>query len=707
MGMYDQLDGMEEILNDFVVETNELIEQLNDDLLTLENRSDDADQVNRIFRAFHTIKGTCGFLNFTVCGDLAHHSENILNMIRNNELDPNPDIIDSLLDSVDWIKEFVIDVENRTEREYDISSMVNAIEDLIAHAGSFASQENQDQSGSDLQNIPEELISEFVSEATELIELLDNEILTLEIEAGDDDYLNSIFRAFHTLKGNSALMGLEQMSTIAHHSEDVLNLIREKKHVPKNQTVDALLGAVDLMRDTVEGVKEHKIIDLDVSELEHKLMGILGLETKNTMPRPAAKATAKLAKKATVKKSAQKKIDQTIRVDVERLDNLMNLAGELVLEKNRLIQVSQAINRSHSGSKDVGDLDSLNNSLGMVTTEIQESVMKMRMLPISYVFRKFPRLVRDLAKDRNKKVDLQTTGEDTELDRSVIESIGDPFVHLLRNAVDHGVESPEERLIAGKPETGVIALSAYQEGNNIVIEIEDDGAGIDQKAVIQKALDKRLITDEEAGRMTTREINNLIFRPGFSTAKVVTDVSGRGVGMDVVHSNISKLNGTVDIKSEIGKGTTFKVKLPLTLTIQSGMVVSIYDEHYIIPLTNILETIKLEDDILFAIKGNEVIRLRDAVLPIIRLDDLLKVPEKLVNGSVQYVVVVSVAEKQIGLVVSNLIGQEETVVKPLGRAMGKVPFIAGATIRGDGQINLILDVPEIIEERTRLNDMKI
>ena len=701
MGMYDQLTGMEEILDDFAVETNELIEALNEDLLTLENNRDDIDQVNRIFRAFHTIKGTCGFLNFTTCGELSHASENILNRTRNGELEPTPAIIDVLLEAVDWIKEFVIDVENRVEREYDITDLVESIEvvQVKAQADSASDPAGPITSAGLPMELPDELVDEFIAEGEELLEFLDNDLLTLKLDWDDEEYINGIFRAFHTMKGNSGLMGLADMNTIAHGSENVLGAIREKSLKPNADIVDALLQAVDFVRMVLDEVKERNVTSHNILELDNRLRRILGREEKQAAVKKDRSKLKTIQKETTAKREAKptKRIDQTIRVDVKRLDNMMNLAGELVLEKNRLVQVTQDMNRIASGAKEMSDLDSLNNSLGMVTTEIQESVMKMRMLPISHVFRKFPRLIRDLSREKNKQIELELSGEETELDRSVIESIGDPFVHLLRNAVDHGIEEPDRRARMGKPRTGTISLSAYQEGNNIVIEIEDDGAGIDPQRVAAKALEKNVISDEDALRMTDRELINLIFKPGFSTAKVVTDVSGRGVGMDVVHSNISKLNGTVDIKSNIGKGTTFTVKLPLTLTIQSGMVVKVWHEQYIIPLTNIMETIKLDDDILFAIKGHQVIRLRGAVLPIVRLDDLLHVSTE-EKASAEYVVVVSVAEKQMGLVVTDLVGQEETVVKPLGHSMGKVPFIAGATIRGDGHISLIIDVPEILDE---------
>jgi len=691
MGMYDQLDGMDEILDDFVVETNDLIEQLNEDLLALESGNYDSDLVNRVFRAFHTIKGTSGFLGFSDCNNLAHSAEDLLNRIRNDEIEPTPQIVDTLLETIDWFKTFNQDVEARSEKLYDISDLTSAIHALLEKRGptSVVAEPAAAPDEPAPTTIPQELIDEFVIEGSELIDTLNNDLLNIEQEADNEELVNNIFRAFHTLKGNCGLVGLTRTADLAHKSEDLLNLIRDKKQPVNSQIVDSLLEVVDFFRTVVEEVREGKVTEHDPRSVDQHLQQLLGAKA-------APQATAEKKSAGTQQKSP-KRTDQTIRVDVERLNNLMNLAGELILGKNRLLQVTQELNARHSGLKEVGDLESLNNSLSYVTTEIQESVMQMRMLPISSVFRRFPRLVRDLARDNHKQIDLVLSGEDTELDRSVIEAIGDPLVHILRNSVDHGIEDPQTRRKRGKPETGTIRMEAFQEGNNIVIRISDDGAGIDPQRVAQKAVEKKIITEEEARSMSKRDLVNLIFRPGFSTAQKVTDVSGRGVGMDVVHSNVAKLNGTVEVQTEVNEGTTLTIKLPLTLTIMTGMVVKVFQELYIIPLNTISDTVKLSDYRLSTIKGLEVIKLRDTILPIIRLDEVLNVPVQSDKKRDTYVVVVAVAEKRLGLTVSELLGQEETVVKPLGQIMGKVPFITGASIRGDGRISLILDVPELVE----------
>ncbi len=706
----NELEGMDEILKDFVIETNDLIEQLNEDLLLLESGDRSPDLINRIFRAFHTIKGTSSFLNFSACTELAHAAEDILNCIRNDGLEPTSAIIDALLDTIDWFKGFIGDVANHAVQEYDTGDMVEALKHLLIMEKKNAGYESagteptvaapvsaSSNANSINLEMPPELIDEFTTEAGELLETLSNDLLSLEIESTNENLINTLFRAFHTLKGNSGLIGLQQMFEIAHRAEDVLSLIRDKKLEPETQVIDTLLATVDLFRIIVDEVKEHKLNSHDTVEIETSLDNILG--------RQPAKKTEKdthIAAKITPKSAAStKQLEQTIRVDVDRLNNLMNLAGELILEKNRLQQLNQILNARFSGTKEVGDLDSLNNSLGRITTEIQESVMRMRMLPISNVFRKFPRMVRDLAKEKNKDIDLVITGETTELDRSLIEAIGDPLVHLLRNSIDHGIEEPAVRVSAGKPAKGTINMSAYQAGNDIIIEVADDGAGIDPEKIARKAVEKGMISEDQARSLPKREIINLIFEAGFSTAKVVSDVSGRGVGMDVVRSNVAKLNGSVDVKTEVGQGTTFIIKLPLTLTIMNGMVVKVWDEVYIIPISSITDTLKLSNYRISLIKGREFITLREAVVPIIYLEKLFDVPTPANTDRERYVVVASVSERKIGLVVTGIFGQEETVVKSLGPLLGKVPYIAGASIRGDGRVSLILDTGELISNHNR------
>ncbi len=386
--------------------------------------------------------------------------------------------------------------------------------------------------------------------------------------------------------------------------------------------------------------------------------------------------------------------DQTIRVDVGRLDSLMNIMGELVLGRNAMLQLTGRITSRYEGQELMDDLNQVATQLNFVTTELQMSIMKMRMLPVGKVFNKFPRVVRDLARSQNKEIELFISGEETELDKSVIEEIGDPLVHLIRNSADHGIELPDERVKAGKARGGRIDLIASQEGSNIVIKVADDGAGLDTARIRQKAIEKKLASADEINRMSDKEVFSYIFHPGFSTAKVVTAVSGRGVGMDVVRTNIEKLKGIIDIQSERGKGTAIIIKLPLTLAIVQGLLVEARNELFILPLASVLETVKIARADVASINRKEVIRLRDTVLPIVDLHSIFfrgASSIDLAKMTNSYVVVLGLAEKRIGLVVDHLIGQEEVVIKSLGEFLGQTQGIAGATILGDGRVRLIVD----------------
>ncbi|HDR04148.1 MAG TPA: chemotaxis protein CheA, partial [Candidatus Marinimicrobia bacterium] len=569
MGMYDNLGDMLEVIDDFVVETNELLDELNEDLLQLESAEEDNELINRVFRAFHTIKGTSSFLDFKALSEIAHSAENLLDQIRNHQLAPSADIVDVLLETADWVRSYIGHVERREEYTKSVDQLLAAIN---KHSKSKAEKYDEISNDGDLftsvsitenlngdfipLNAPQELIDEFIAESTEQLELMGADLLSMEIEPDNTEIVNTLFRAFHTLKGNSSLLGAAQLSEMAHKAEDVLGRIREKKLQPDSNLIDVLLSVVDKAKEFIEMVKQNRLTTQDISFWMNSLKALLGEKTtappakRPSSPAPKTENVSENLEKSSEKKELKKSADSskkqdTIRVDVDRVDKLLNLVGELVLEKNRLLQINRQLIEKYSGDKEIDDLDGVNNSMGHITTELQEGIMKVRMLPIANVFRKFPRLVRDLAKDKNKEIDLVVEGGDTELDRSVIEAIGDPLVHLLRNAVDHGVESPEIRRRKGKSSTGTITLEAYQEGNHIVIKISDDGAGIDPKRIAKKAIEKGLISETDYEIMSDRDIINLIFKPGFSTAEKITDVSGRGVGMDVVHSNISRLNGTV------------------------------------------------------------------------------------------------------------------------------------------------------------------
>ncbi|BDR27757.1 hypothetical protein HSHS1_05180 [Helicobacter suis HS1] len=413
-------------------------------------------------------------------------------------------------------------------------------------------------------------------------------------------------------------------------------------------------------------------------------------------PEPAPKV-APAASKGPKEKSVAIGVEQTVRVDVGRLDHLMNLIGELVLGKNRLIRIYGDVEERYDGEKFLEELNQVVSSISAVTTDLQLAVMKTRMQPIGKVFNKFPRMVRDLSRELGKSIDLVIDGEETELDKSIVEEIGDPLIHIIRNSCDHGIEKPEDRKMLGKPETGRVELSAYNEGNHIVIKITDDGAGMDPQKLKAKAVEKGIITERDAAAMTDKEALNIIFKPGFSTAKVVSNVSGRGVGMDVVKTNIEKLNGIIELESQVGVGTVEKLKIPLTLAIIQALLVGVQEEYYAIPLSSVLETVRISQDEIYSVDGKSVLRLRDEVLSLVRLADIFKVDAILEGSKEVYVVIIGLADQKIGVIVDYLIGQEEVVIKSLGYYLKSTKGIAGATVRGDGKITLIVDVGTMME----------
>ena len=396
-------------------------------------------------------------------------------------------------------------------------------------------------------------------------------------------------------------------------------------------------------------------------------------------------------------KERKSSIEQTIRVDVKRLDDLMNLIGELVLSKNRLLKIYDDVEERYEGEQFLEELNQVVSSVSLVTTDLQIAVMKTRMLPIGKVFNKFPRMVRDLSRELHKEIDLIISGEETELDKSIVEEIGDPLVHIIRNSCDHGIELPQERVAKGKPPKGTVQLKAYNEGNHIIIEIIDDGKGLDTDMLKMKAVEKGIISEKDADQMSDKEAFMLIFKPGFSTASQVTNVSGRGVGMDVVRSNIEKLNGIIEIDSEIDKGTTLKLKIPLTLAIIQSLLVSVQEEYYAIPLASVLETVRITPDEIQSVEGRSVLRLRNEVLSLVHLADLFDVERVFNMGEHAYVVIIGIAETKIGLIVDSLVGQEEVVIKSLGEYLKGIEGIAGATIRGDGRVTLIVDVGALMD----------
>ena len=625
------MEDIQDILEDFLVEAFEMIEQLDQDLVELESNPDDLDLLNRIFRVAHTIKGSSSFLNFDVLTKLTHHMEDVLNKARHGELKLNSDIMDVVLESIDMMKallEYIRDTGNDKDSGIDIDEVVPRL-DAISSGNSPAEV---------AQSTPEPEPEPAKEEASE----------APSMEIGEElDYANM---------SPEEIEGEIERLLMVRQEEDKKRRAAKKKAAEEAGEAPATPPPAP----TPEPESKPEPAPAPVAQ------------SKPPAPAPEAKPVVKKeekkppAKPRANAKSSVSAVEQTIRVDVKRLDNLMNLIGELVLGKNRLLKIYNDVEERYEGEQFLEELNQVVSSISLVTTDLQIAVMKTRMLPIGKVFNKFPRMVRDLARDLNKKIELVVSGEETELDKSIVEEIGDPLVHIIRNSCDHGVETPEVRVANGKSEVGTVELKAYNEGNHIVIEIKDDGKGIDPEVVKAKALENGIINEREADSMSDKEAFILIFKAGFSTAAQVTNVSGRGVGMDVVKTNIEKLNGIIDVDSEVNKGSVIKLKIPLTLAIIQALLVGVQEEYYAIPIASVLETVRISFDDISTVEGRSVLRLRDEVLPLVKLADIFGVKEVFENSEHVYVVVIGLAERKLGVIVDSLVGQEEIVIKSLG-----------------------------------------
>jgi len=593
----------------------------------------------------------------------------------------------------------------------------------------------------------DDIVNDFIAEASEGLESLDQKFIELEKNPGDTGLLNDIFRSIHTIKGAAGFLGFQQMVEVTHVTEDVLNKLRKGEIAVDAGIMDAILESVDLIKVILNNIREKNGRTEDASGTISLLTRILSFvradtetpaakETEQAAPAPveAPKAEEPVTESAPnpvdlpkTEPGADKVVDiprleakpqaaearqqkdegggkekeQSIRVDIERLDSVLNLAGELVLSRNRLMRLGSRLPETDAEEELVSHVNEAIAQLDLVTTDLQLAVMKMRMQPIAKVFNKFPRMVRDLARQNNKEVELVIRGEETELDKTVIEELGDPLVHLIRNALDHGMETPEERVAAGKPRCGTVSLSAYQEGRHIIVSIAEDGRGMNPVHIKNSAVEKGLLTEDEAGRLSNKDALNLIFIPGFSTAKKVSNISGRGVGMDVVKTNITRINGSIDIDSEVGRGTTITFSLPLTLAIIQALTVDAGGEVYGIPLSTVIENIRVADCDIKTVDSREVIQIRDRVYPVVRLGALVSGNVTTAQSEWKYIVLIGIGEKRFGILVDRLHGQEEIVMKSMGEYLKGTEGIAGACITGDGNVILILDLAGLMQAAQR------
>ncbi len=664
-------DSMKEIVNDFVQEALELLESLNENFVELEKDPGNKDLLNTIFRAAHTIKGSAGFLGFQSIVELAHSAENILNKLRQGEIFLTPNMMDCLLGAMDILKAMIVSV-SETGME-GLSPVDNT-----------------------------ELIKRLDDMAEGIIGLREEELKQPEA------------KGTQAVRQNLPHSAAENGKTLVEKFDAAGEIINEEKHKENRAKTDKrkvrnlgdiLLEDNLISKEELEQIykeKEKEIKQPETETFEQKQERNRQAVPIQEVPKPPQTEAALPGPKPSPARTPEIK-ETTIRVDIDRLDNVMNLVGELVLARNRLFNISSKLEMKYAGDDLSSALAQVVSNLNLVTTDLQLAVMKTRMQPVKKVFSKFPRMVRDLSRELGKEIELQILGEETELDKSVIEEIGDPLVHLIRNSVDHGVETKEMRKRLGKPETGTIKLSAEHEGNYIVISVSDDGKGMDPDILKKKAVEKGVIDEKTAFGLSDKDALSLIFTPGFSTKEKATEISGRGVGMDVVKTNIQKINGIIDIESQIGHGSKIVLKLPLTVAIIQTLIVGAGEDIFAIPLNSVVETLRISESSIQTIDKHEVINLRKSVLSLLRLGEEFGIKESNIvdlNTSLKkeiYVVVVALAEKKIGIVVDNLYGQEEVVIKSLGDYQLGYKGISGATITGDGKVVLIIDIASMIE----------
>lgn len=695
----------------FLEESQDHLQSLNDQLLVLEKDPGDSDAINEIFRSAHTLKGMSATMGYTKIAELTHDMENVLDLIRNDKLEASEDIVDILFHCVDALTQMVANVSNgdAEDASVDTTDLVSELNN-IANGGAPAATANT--SAQTAAPAPQAApassdngVAPVVQEGTIGYTDVDIDVLNKAKSSGMEAmHIKITLSETCMLKGVRVYMvmsALEEMGTVVKSVPPAEDLEKEKFGL-SFELVFITGEELKKIEDTINGISEIESISINIIDVEKLEAGEQKVAASSPAPtpqpvapapKPASKPVAK--KEASAKKAASShhdtmKTSQSVRVSIDKLDALMNLVGELVINKTRLEQIGS----THRISELVETVEQMDR----VTGDLQSIVMKVRMVPVGQVFNRFPRVVRDLAKELNKEVNLTIEGEETELDRTVIDEIGDPLVHLIRNSMDHGIEHPDEREAMGKPRVGEVKLIARHEGNNVIIIVSDDGAGIDTERVKQKAVEKGIITQEDADHMTQAEADRIIFLPGFSTSDVITDVSGRGVGMDVVQTTIEALGGVIDVETKEHVGSIFKIKLPLTLAIIQALLVKIQEEIYAIPLAAIDSTINITLDDIKTIQNKETIVIRGEIIPIVRLDRALhlqRVEEQ--NSEEIYVVIVHIGNKKCGIMVDKLIGQQEIVIKTLGKLLSGIKVISGATVLGNGQIALILDVAMLMQ----------
>ncbi|MDI3540518.1 MAG: two-component system, chemotaxis family, sensor kinase CheA [Thermosediminibacterales bacterium] len=681
---------MKQYIEVFVEEAQEHLNNLNQYLLKLEVSPENPEYIDEIFRSSHTLKGMAGTMGYEKISEITHEMENVLQGIRNGEIKINSKTVDVLFECFDILENLVGSIlQNGVEGNIDTSKVINRLKSVFEINESDEKDYNKDHNkGHDVDENKKTSRLNFNEFEENLIKAAYEKklnIFEIQISLNDDCLLKSA-RAFVIFKN------LERIGEIIKTIPPVEDIEDEKfqKEFTLYLITSSAKEQIEKMLGSISEIQKIWVTPVDYTKKE-----TIPVKEKNDLKDGEYNTVIVESEQDPSKSISQKlKTGKTVRVDIEKLDNLMNLVSELIIIKTRLEGIGE--------NREIGiqELHEAVEYLERITTNLHDAVMKVRMVPIEQVFNRFPRMVRDLSKELNKEINLHIEGEETELDRTVIDEIGDPLIHLVRNAIDHGIETPEERKRQGKQANGNIILKAYHDGNNVVIEIDDDGKGIDLEKVLAKAIEKRFITVKESKELSEQDILQFLFKPGFSTSERITDISGRGVGLDVVKTKIESLGGTIDIETIQGKGSKFIVRLPLTLAIIQALLVGVGTEKYAVPLNSIKETVTINSKNINRIKNQEITLFRGEVLPIIRLNELLDISGNIFENSASNdfynedltVVIVKKGEKLLGLAVDELIGQQEIVIKSLGKFLNNIKLIAGATILGDGQVALILDV---------------
>ena len=693
---------LSQYLEIFIDETKEHLQTLNDQVLILEAEPENIDTVNEIFRAAHSLKGMAGTMGFKRMQRLTHDMENVFSEIRNGKIGVTPDLVDVVFKCLDAIEEYLsCIVETSDEGDNDNEDIISSLNACLESGGGQpaakpepaqeekASEPKQEaattQDGVDKRKFLNISIADFEKNAMAEAKAQNKNVYGATVYV-DENCILKAARAFLVFKGVEAVGEIIKSVPVVQDIED------EKFEFDFSMLIitDKPIDEIHQIMSTVSEIKEVIIEDYEVPGDAEVVSSVQEKDEKDEKDAPKKEDNKK---KAAPAKTASKPVaNRSVRVDIDKLDILMNLVSELIIAKNGLVSVSN----QEENSTSIQSFNEQIEYLERITTNLHESVMKVRMVPIESVVNRFPRMIRDLSKKLGKEMELIMTGEDTELDRTVIDEIGDPLMHMLRNSADHGLESTIDRLKLGKPQSGTIQLNAYQDGNNVTIEVVDDGAGIDVEKVKASAIKKGHITQEQADMMSEKEAIDLLFRPAFSTAEKISDVSGRGVGLDVVKNKIEGLGGDVEVSTKLGEGTKFIVRLPLTLAIIQALMVEVRNEKYAIPLNSI---VTIEDVLVSDIKyvqQKEVINLRGTVIPLVRLDEMLDCPEREEEPENLVVVIVKKGDRQTGLVIDNLLGQQEIVIKPLGKYINIHRMISGATILGDGEVALIIDSNSLV-----------